>query len=122
MAQNLADQRLIDVLNAVAQAAGWETRPSPSPTASTRGVPTGRGVAMANAIFDATGVRLRSLPFEADNVRAAFAAAENAYVPRSLGLDTSSSPRWTRYSAMNTRISVSTGVAHHHHRFCNNAP
>ena len=31
--------------------------------------------AISNAIFDATGMRLRSLPFKADNVRAAFAAA-----------------------------------------------
>ena len=31
--------------------------------------------AVANVIFDATGVRLRSLPFKPDTVRAALAAA-----------------------------------------------
>jgi len=31
--------------------------------------------AISNAIFDATGVRLRSLPFRADNVLAAMRAA-----------------------------------------------
>jgi nicotinate dehydrogenase subunit B len=30
--------------------------------------------ALANAIFDATGVRLRSVPFTADRVKAALAA------------------------------------------------
>jgi nicotinate dehydrogenase subunit B len=44
----LTDSRLIDVLNAVTGAAGWDTRPSPAPTATTRGVTTGRGFAMAN--------------------------------------------------------------------------
>jgi nicotinate dehydrogenase subunit B len=34
--------------------------------------------AISNAIFDATGVRLRSLPFKADSVRAAMAAAGSA--------------------------------------------
>jgi len=45
----LTDPRLIDALNRVAAAAGWESRPSPSPDASaTSGVTTGRGVALTN--------------------------------------------------------------------------
>jgi nicotinate dehydrogenase subunit B len=48
-------------------------------------VPTGAGepsirpvaAAIANAIFDATGVRLRRVPFSPDRVKAAFAAAES---------------------------------------------
>jgi nicotinate dehydrogenase subunit B len=40
------DQRLIDILNATAKAAGWEPRPSPHPTAHRTGTApvTGRGV------------------------------------------------------------------------------
>jgi len=40
------DQRLIDILNATAKAAGWEPRPSPHPTARRAGTGpvTGRGV------------------------------------------------------------------------------
>ncbi|HEY1297433.1 MAG TPA: molybdopterin cofactor-binding domain-containing protein [Chloroflexota bacterium] len=44
----LSDQRLKDALQAVAQAANWETRPSPAPGASLNGVKTGRGVALVN--------------------------------------------------------------------------
>jgi nicotinate dehydrogenase subunit B len=45
----LKDARLIDALQRVAAAAGWESRPSPGPAASTRGaVATGRGVAICN--------------------------------------------------------------------------
>jgi CO/xanthine dehydrogenase Mo-binding subunit len=42
--QYLSDQRLIDVLNAAAQAAGWDTRPSPKP-GNGGTVVTGRGIA-----------------------------------------------------------------------------
>ena len=45
----LTDQRLKDVLTAVAQAANWQTRPSPGPQAGVRGgVVNGRGVALVN--------------------------------------------------------------------------
>jgi nicotinate dehydrogenase subunit B len=45
----LKDPRLIDALNAVATASGWEARPSPGPAAiSGAGVVTGRGVALTN--------------------------------------------------------------------------
>jgi CO/xanthine dehydrogenase Mo-binding subunit len=43
--QHLRDPRLIDVVRAAAKAANWQTRPSPSPTASRAGVARGRGVA-----------------------------------------------------------------------------
>ncbi|HLZ28438.1 MAG TPA: molybdopterin cofactor-binding domain-containing protein [Chloroflexota bacterium] len=51
---SLTDKRDIDVLNAVANAAGWESRPSPRPGASATGIRTGRGVAMVN--YDGTHV------------------------------------------------------------------
>jgi nicotinate dehydrogenase subunit B len=41
----LTDQRLIGILTAVTQKAGWDTRPSPKPGNSRAGVVTGRGVA-----------------------------------------------------------------------------
>ncbi len=44
----LSDQRVMDALQAVAQAANWETRPSPGPQAGLNGVKTGRGVAVVN--------------------------------------------------------------------------
>jgi len=45
----LKDPRLIDALNQVAAASGWETRPSPGPSSLTRSVTaTGRGVAICN--------------------------------------------------------------------------
>jgi len=44
----LTDQRLMDALQAVAQAANWQTRPSPAPQAGLNGVKTGRGVAVVN--------------------------------------------------------------------------
>jgi CO/xanthine dehydrogenase Mo-binding subunit len=44
----LTDQRVKDVLQAVAQAANWQTRPSPAPQAGLSGVKTGRGVAVVN--------------------------------------------------------------------------
>ena len=43
--RHLRDQRLIDVVNAVARAARWEPRPSPRTNASRGGVVTGRGFA-----------------------------------------------------------------------------
>jgi len=43
--RHLSDPRLIDVLKAAANAAKWETRPSPKPGNSPAGVVTGRGVA-----------------------------------------------------------------------------
>ena len=43
--RHLSDARLIDVLNAAAQAANWDTRPSPKPGNARTGVVTGRGVA-----------------------------------------------------------------------------
>jgi nicotinate dehydrogenase subunit B len=45
---SLTDKRDIDVLNAVASAANWETRPSPRAGATSTGISTGRGVAMVN--------------------------------------------------------------------------
>ncbi len=42
---HLGDPRLIDVLNAVANAANWDTRPSPKPGNPPTGIVTGRGVA-----------------------------------------------------------------------------
>jgi CO/xanthine dehydrogenase Mo-binding subunit len=45
--QYLTDQRAIAVLQGAAKAAGWDSRPSPKPGASTRnGVATGRGIAL----------------------------------------------------------------------------
>ena len=45
--QYLTDPRAIAVLQAAARAAGWESRPSPKPGASTKGgVATGRGIAL----------------------------------------------------------------------------
>ncbi len=41
--RHLTDQRLIDVVNAVAQKAGWETRPSPKSGNARTGVVSGRG-------------------------------------------------------------------------------
>jgi nicotinate dehydrogenase subunit B len=43
--RHLSDPRLIDVLNAAARAANWQTRPSPNPGNPRTGVATGRGVA-----------------------------------------------------------------------------
>jgi len=43
----LRDSRLIDVLNAAAGAANWDTRPSPKPGNMPTGIATGRGVACA---------------------------------------------------------------------------
>jgi CO/xanthine dehydrogenase Mo-binding subunit len=45
--RHLADPRLIDVLNAVGNAANWDMRPSPKPGNPPTGVVTGRGVACA---------------------------------------------------------------------------
>src|SRR5262249_2177627 len=42
--RHLTDTRLIGVLNAVTQKAGWDTRPSPKPGNAGTGVVTGRGV------------------------------------------------------------------------------
>jgi CO/xanthine dehydrogenase Mo-binding subunit len=42
--RHLSDQRLIAVLNAVTDAAGWDTRPSPKAGNARTGVVTGRGV------------------------------------------------------------------------------
>lgn len=42
--RHLSDQRLIAALNAVANAAGWDTRPSPKPGNARTGVVTGRGI------------------------------------------------------------------------------
>ena len=42
--RHLHDQRLIGVLNAVTQQAGWDTRPSPKAGNARTGVATGRGV------------------------------------------------------------------------------
>jgi CO/xanthine dehydrogenase Mo-binding subunit len=42
--KHLSDPRLIAVLNGVAQAANWDTRPSPKPGNASTGVVTGRGV------------------------------------------------------------------------------
>jgi CO/xanthine dehydrogenase Mo-binding subunit len=45
----LTDQRTIDALNAAAQGAGWQTRPSPGPDATSGAVmASGRGVALTN--------------------------------------------------------------------------
>ena len=54
--QHTTDQRLIDILNATAEAAAWESRPSPHPGARTTGSDpvTGRGVCImvrANAYW-----------------------------------------------------------------------
>jgi nicotinate dehydrogenase subunit B len=43
--RHLTDARLIDALNAAAQAANWDTRPSPKPGNARTGIVTGRGVA-----------------------------------------------------------------------------
>ncbi len=43
--RHLRDPRLIDVINAAAKAAKWETRPSPKPRATRSGIVSGRGVA-----------------------------------------------------------------------------
>ncbi|PWT98523.1 MAG: hypothetical protein C5B51_28935, partial [Terriglobia bacterium] len=42
--RHLTDPRLIGVINAVAQKAGWDTRPSPKPGNARTGVVSGRGV------------------------------------------------------------------------------
>jgi len=42
--RHLVDTRLMDVLNAAAKAANWDTRPSPKPGNAKTGVVTGRGV------------------------------------------------------------------------------
>jgi hypothetical protein len=42
--RHLSDPRLIAVLNAAAQAANWDTRPSPKPGNAKTGVVTGRGI------------------------------------------------------------------------------
>ena len=42
---HLSDPRLIEVLQAVAHKANWETRPSPRPGTAKSGVATGRGIA-----------------------------------------------------------------------------
>ena len=42
--RHLSDPRLVDVLNAAANKANWDTRPSPKPGNATTGVVTGRGV------------------------------------------------------------------------------
>jgi CO/xanthine dehydrogenase Mo-binding subunit len=42
--RHLSDQRLITVLNAAANAANWDTRPSPKPGNPKTGVVTGRGI------------------------------------------------------------------------------
>lgn len=44
----LTDDRLKDALNAVAEAANWDTRPSPAPQTSGANMVTGRGVALVN--------------------------------------------------------------------------
>jgi CO/xanthine dehydrogenase Mo-binding subunit len=45
--QHLTDQRAIAVLQAAAKSAGWDTRPSPKPGASTKqGTVSGRGIAL----------------------------------------------------------------------------
>jgi CO/xanthine dehydrogenase Mo-binding subunit len=44
--RHLTDPRLIDVLNAAAKAASWDTRPSPKPGNARTGVVSGRGVAV----------------------------------------------------------------------------
>jgi nicotinate dehydrogenase subunit B len=44
--RHLTDERLINVLNAVAQRAGWETRPSPKAGNARTGVVSGRGVSI----------------------------------------------------------------------------
>jgi len=43
--RHLSDSRLIDVLDAAAQAAKWDARPSPKPGNPRTGVVTGRGIA-----------------------------------------------------------------------------
>ena len=43
--RHLSDARLKAVVSAAANAAGWDARPSPRPTASRNGIATGRGVA-----------------------------------------------------------------------------
>ena len=43
--RHLSDTRLIDVLNAAARAANWDTRPSPKPGNAKTGVVRGRGIA-----------------------------------------------------------------------------
>ena len=43
--RHLSDPRLIEVLTAAADAARWQTRPSPRPDGSGTGIATGRGVA-----------------------------------------------------------------------------
>jgi nicotinate dehydrogenase subunit B len=44
--RHLSDPRMIDVLNAAAKGASWDTRPSPKPGNARTGVVTGRGVAV----------------------------------------------------------------------------
>jgi CO/xanthine dehydrogenase Mo-binding subunit len=43
--QHLDERRIIDVLKSAAEAANWETRPSPKPNAAKTGTVTGRGIA-----------------------------------------------------------------------------
>jgi nicotinate dehydrogenase subunit B len=47
-------------------------RPNEPPTGAGEAACTPVGAALANAIFDATGVRLRTIPFTAENVDAAW--------------------------------------------------
>ena len=44
--RHLGDPRMIDVLNAAAKGASWDTRPSPKPGKARTGVVSGRGVAV----------------------------------------------------------------------------
>jgi CO/xanthine dehydrogenase Mo-binding subunit len=46
-------------------------RPSEPPLGAGEAAATPVGAALANAVFDAAGVRLRSVPFTPDRVRAA---------------------------------------------------
>jgi nicotinate dehydrogenase subunit B len=50
-------------------------RPDQPATGAGEGATCPVAAAISNAVFDATGVRLRSLPFRPDAVRAAFAAS-----------------------------------------------
>ncbi|MBI4468428.1 MAG: xanthine dehydrogenase family protein molybdopterin-binding subunit [Acidobacteria bacterium] len=64
----MTDERQINVLKAVAEAAGWETRPSPKPgaRASGSGVVTGRGIAFRT---DAAAVAEVEVNLETGKVR-----------------------------------------------------
>ena len=46
--RHLSDPRLIEVVNAAARAANWDTRPSPKPGNSRTGVVTGRGISVCS--------------------------------------------------------------------------